>query len=54
VIRLSEQKLSLPNEQHSRYRWIALDRLMDDSQVHKFSKVFLSALKRYFQKENKL
>ena len=54
VIRLTEQKLSLPNEQHSRYRWIELDRLMDDSQVHKFSKVFLSALKRYIQKENKL
>lgn len=42
-----KQQLNLPTKQHGCYRWIAIDSLLDDDKVHKFSKVFLPDLMQY-------
>lgn len=47
VIRLSPELLCLPKEQHDSYQWIAIDDLQQNSDVHKYSKIFLPELKRW-------
>ncbi|NRQ42232.1 GDP-mannose mannosyl hydrolase [Rheinheimera sp. YQF-2] len=44
LLRINEQDLVLPTEQHSEYKWVALSTLTQDASVHQFSKVFLPGL----------
>ncbi len=54
VVRLSTELLALPKEQHSCYRWIAIDEIELDETVHVFSKVFLPALDKWVQEEKQV
>lgn len=54
VVRLSTELLALPKEQHSCYRWIAIDKIELDETVHEFSKVFLPALDKWVQEEKQV
>ena len=45
VIKLKSEQLNLPEEQHSQYRWLSLEELQHDEQVHHYSKIFLPTLK---------
>lgn len=44
AIRLTANLLNLPENQHSQYRWLSLEALQEDYNVHPFSKVFLAEL----------
>ncbi|CAN8139464.1 GDP-mannose mannosyl hydrolase [uncultured Thiomicrorhabdus sp.] len=49
AFRLTSEKLSLPLEQHNDYRWLSIQELTEDSQVHPFSKIFLPNLKAWLK-----
>ena len=45
LVRIENEKLSLPKLQHQAYRWIGLDEIEQDNTVHQYSKVFMASLK---------
>lgn len=48
LIKLNEVKLDkLPTEQHRDYRWQNINEIEQDDTVHKYSKIFLEALKQH-------
>jgi len=49
VIRLTNQQLNLPTDQHSHYQWIAIDSLNVNNDVHQYSKIFLPELNRWME-----
>lgn len=53
VIHLDKAQLDLPLEQHSQYRWVAIDFLEEDEKVHEYSKVFLPALLNWLKRFKK-
>lgn len=40
----TELNQSLPNEQHSCYKWVDLDSVKRDDSIHKFGKIYLDSL----------
>ena len=48
---MSGHGFHLPNKQHSHYQWILVDLLENDEKVHPNSKVFLTALTKWINKE---
>lgn len=46
LVRIENEKLVLPKEQHHAYRWIGLDEVEKDITVHEYSKVFMATLKK--------
>ncbi|WP_319558016.1 GDP-mannose mannosyl hydrolase [Thiomicrorhabdus sp.] len=49
LVFLNEKSINLPTEQHDSYRWIDIDKLDCDCDVHNYSKVFLPELIKYIQ-----
>jgi len=47
VIKSDSNLLDLPEDQHSEYRWIDIDDLAQNNDVHQYSKIFLPELKRW-------
>ncbi len=54
AVRLSKVDIKPTTEQHSCYRWIAIDEIELDETVHVFSKVFLPALDKWVQEEKQV
>jgi len=52
VIRTDLLFTELPRLQHADYRWVAIDKLESDPDVHFYSKVFLKELKDYLKHGN--
>lgn len=44
LVKVEKGTIEAPNLQHESYRWIALDDVKDDQNIHEYSKVFLPAL----------
>lgn len=51
VIRLSEENLTLPTEQHRHYRWVTVEKLCSDELIHGFSKGFYPTLNNWINQE---
>lgn len=49
VVKLLNEQLNLPQDQHSHYQWIAIDSLNVNNDVHQYSKIFLPKLKRWIE-----
>lgn len=49
VLRIDKKFLNLPNVQHSQYRWVSFDKLLKDSSIHKYSKIFIPELKQWLK-----
>lgn len=47
AIRVEQRFLSLPSEQHSKYRWVTINEISVDSSIHYYSKIFLKELKQW-------
>lgn len=53
-IRINVDQLNLPDEQHSQYRWVNLNQLMEDKTVHDYSKVYFDELTEQLNKVSPL
>jgi GDP-mannose mannosyl hydrolase len=54
VLCCNEKDLNLPKGgQHQEYRWISLDEMKKDREIHGYSKVFIPNLLQWFAKENR-
>lgn len=45
LLKLKNEELEPPKDQHQSYRWLTLDEVERDGRVHQYSKVFIKALR---------
>ena len=48
ALKYERRFIDLPNNQHSNYKWLSIDALLEDQKVHAYSKVFIPILREIF------